>query len=233
MSLSKLKRIHVMIIGVALCVIAGVALFFLLIKPQQEAYKKADDRYKAASVLGNQAAEDKAIRDLNDAIVKKGITEQAFAVQMKRRMPDLSFARRDTGMLALWREQIRTLGPLLENFARDKSVNVLGARFQIPAPPVNPNDKIFDQDVLVFPLGGVRARGNFKDLMNNVRRWNNCKRLVMVGPSTLAGNSPNLVVQYPLTCFIFPAAKGGPAIPMAGGAAGQQAGGAPMGGPGG
>jgi len=123
-------------------------------------------------------------------------------------------------MLALWKEQIKTLGPLLESFARDKSVNVVGARFSIPAPPVNPNDPIFDQDVLVFPLGNVQAVGNFKDLMNNIRRWNNCRRLVMVGPPAMLGNSPRLVIAYPVTCYIFPAVKGGPAIPMAG--SGQQ-----------
>jgi len=220
MSLSKLKKIHVIIIGSVLCVIAGVALVFLFIKPQQEAYKKAEDRYNAAKGLGNQMAEDKAVRDLNDAILKSNIARQALDAQMKRRMPDLSFVRRDTGMLALWKEQIKTLGPLLEGFARDNRVNVLGARFSIPPPPVNPNDSVFDQDVLVFPLGNVQATGNFKDLMNNIRRWNNCRRLVMVGPPALAGTSPRLVLAYQVTCYVFPAAKGGPQIPMAG--SGQQ-----------
>jgi hypothetical protein len=216
MSLAKLKRTHVIIIGAVLCVIAAVALFFLLVKPQQEAYKKAEDRYNAAKDLGNQMAEDKAVRALNDAIIQANIARQTLDAQMKRRMPDLSFARRDTGMLALWKEQIKTLGPLLESFARDKSVNVLGASFSIPPPPVNPNDSVFDQDVLVFPLGSVQAMGNFKDLMNSIRRWNNCRRLVMVGPPALLGTSPRLVVAYQVTCYIFPAAKGGPAIPMAG-----------------
>ena len=217
MSLAKLKKLHVIIIGCALCVIAAAALFFLLIKPQQEAYKKAEARYDTAKVLGNQAAEDKAVRDLNDAIVKAGIAQRTLDAQMKRRMPDLSFARRDTGMLALWNEQIKTLGPLLESFARDKAVKVMSAGFSIPPPPTNPNADVFDRDVLIFPLGNVAAMGDFKDLMNNIRRWNNCRRLVMVGPAALGGTSPRLVVNYSVTCFIFPAAKGGPKIPLAGG----------------
>ncbi len=220
MSLSKLKKIHVIIIGSVLCVMAAAALFFLLIKPQQEAYEKAEARYNAAKDLGNQMAENKALDDLAKAISESNLARQAFDYQMKRRMPDLSFARRDTGMLALWQEQIKTLGPLLESFARDKSVDVVGARFTIPPPPVNPNDSIFDRDQLVFPLGSVQAVGNFKDLMNNIRRWNNCKRLVMVGPPVLQGTSPRLAMAYAVTCYVFPAAKGGPQIPMAG--TGQQ-----------
>ena len=44
MSFSKLKQIHVVIIGSFLCVAAGVAMFFLAIKPQQEAYATAQKR---------------------------------------------------------------------------------------------------------------------------------------------------------------------------------------------
>ncbi|MGQ9455145.1 MAG: hypothetical protein ACUVRS_09525 [Armatimonadota bacterium] len=221
MSLAKLKRIHVIIIGSVLCVMAATAMFFLLIKPKQEAYKAAEARYNAAKDLGNQVAEDKAIRELNQAILEANIAKQALDAQMKRRMPDLSFASRDIGMLALWNEQIKTLGPLLERFARDQNVNVLSANFSIPPPPVNPNDPIFDQDVLVFPLGEVQVAGNFKNLMNNIRRWNNCRRLVMVGPPQLQGTSPSLVMRYSVTCYIFPVAKGGPQIPIAGSAQAQ------------
>lgn len=217
MKLSKLKKLHVIIIGSVLCIGAGAAIFFLLIKPQNEAFAAAKARYDTAVVLGNQMAEDKAIKDRNDAIVKVNQAQQSLQVQMDRRMPDLSFERRDLGMLALWDEQIKTLGPLLDGFAQDKSVVSVSASFTIPPPPINPNHQIFDQDVLVFPLGTVQATGDFKSLMNNIRRWNNCRRLVMVGPPALVGNSPRLTAAYGLTCYIFPAAKGGAPIPMAGG----------------
>ena len=216
MSLSKLRKIHIIIIGSFLIVAIGVAMFFLLIKPQREAFDAAKARYDKAVVLGNQMAEDKAIRDLNDAILTVSNVQQALNAQMKRRMPDLSFVRRDIGMIALWNEQIKTLGPLLESFARDKSVRVTQANFTIPAPPSNPNSDVLDKDVLVFPLGTVQAQGDFKSLMNNIRRWNNCRRLVMVSSPTLQGSSPDLTVTYTLTCYIFPVAKGGEQIPMAG-----------------
>jgi len=75
---------------------------------------------------------------------------------------------------------------------------------------------VFAQDVLVFPLGSIAVQGGFKPLMENIRRWNNCSRLIMVGRPTLAGVSPQLTAVYPLTCYIFPKAKGGSLIDMAG-----------------
>jgi len=191
MSLAKLKKIHVIIIGSVLCLIAAVALFFLMIKPQQEAYRAAKERYDKASVLGNQTAENQAIEDLNKAMNEVQLAQAQLDTQMRRRMPDLSFARRDIGMLQLWQEQIKTLGPLLENFARDRTVKVIFSGFALPAPPSNPNDPIFHQDVIVFQLGNITVVGDFKGVREDGRRWNKCRRLVMVGPRRLAGVSPN------------------------------------------
>lgn len=228
MSLSKLKKIHVIIIGVVLCVIGGVAVFFLQVKPQMEAFKVAKARYDKAVVKGNEQSKQLAIADRNKAMADLQLKQAQLDVQMRMRMPDLNFSRRDIGMLALWKEQIKTLGPLLESFARDKNVKVVQAGFQIPPPPANPNDAVFDSPMLVFPLGQVAVTGDFKHLMDNVRRWNNCRRLVMVGPPTLAGISPQLAAVYTVTCYIFPVAKGGTKIQMAGGdAAASGAPGAP------
>lgn len=219
MSLSKLKRIHVIIIGVVLCIIAGVAMFFLQIKPQTVALKAAEDRYNKSVVKGNPSSLQGAKGELTKAMVDFNMAQQQLDAQMKLRMPHLDFTRRDVGMLSLWNEQIKTLGPLLEGFARDKNVTGVQASFQIQAPPANPNDPVFDQDVLVFQLGNVSATGDFKHLMDNIRRWNSCRRLVMVGPPSLSGISPRLTASYPLTCYIFPVAKGGSKIQMAGGGA--------------
>lgn len=219
MSFSKLKKIHVIIIGSVLCVIAGVAVFFLQVKPQMDAFKVAKARYDKAVVKGNEGSKQQAKQALAKIIMEYTVAQSQLDVQMRKRMPDLNFSRRDIGMLALWKEQIKTLGPLLESFAHDKNVKLVQAGFQIQAPPANPNDPVFDQDVLVFPLGSVAVSGGFKPLMDNVRRWNNCRRLVMVGPPTLGGVSPQLTQVYTVTCYIFPAAKGGSKIVMAGGGA--------------
>jgi hypothetical protein len=220
MSLSKLKRLHVIIIGIVLCIIAGVAVFYLQIKPQIDAYKAAEARYEKAAVKGNEQSKRQAIRERDNAIMAFQVAQALLDRQMKRRMPNLNFSRREFGMLALWKEQIKTLGPLLESFAHDENVTVLQAGFKLPPPPANPNDAMFDLDMLAYPLGTVSVSGDFKSVMSNIRRWNNCRRLVMVGPPRLAGISPRLTVTYDVTCYIFPVAKGGSRIQMAGGAAG-------------
>lgn len=218
MSFSRLKKIHVVIIGSVLLVIAGVGVFFLQIKPQMDAYKAAEAKYEKESVKGNETAKAEAIRQRELAILAFNQAQALLDVQMRRRMPYLNFTRRDIGMLALWKEQIKVMGPLLESFARDPNVRVLQANFKIPAPPANPNDAVFSQDLLVFPLGQVQVSGDFKHIMNNIRRWNNCRRLVMVGPPSLGGVSPQLVATYDVTCYVFPAATANPQsmIDMAG-----------------
>lgn len=226
MSFSKLKRIHVVIIGSVLCVIAIVGQFFLLIKPKNEAYAAAQARLNAAvSGGGTIEAQNAAIAARDAAIDEVRRVKADLQAQMERRMPDLSFARRDLGMLALWNENIRVLGPLLENYARDPNMINVNAQISIQPPPLDPNNAIFDSTTLVYPLGSVQVVGDsLKSVLNNIRRWNNCRRLVMVGPPVISGNSPQLSAAYSLTCYIFPQAVGGPPITMAGGGGGQQAG---------
>ncbi len=143
--------------------------------------------YDTAEPLGNPAAEAAAIRDRTQALKDVNLAQASLGVQMRKRMPNLNFSRRDIGMFQLWNEQIHTLGPLLESFANDKNVTVEQAKFQIAPPPSNPNSPVFDEDVLKYELGTVQVEGNFKSIMDNIRRWNNCRRLVMVSkPPELA-----------------------------------------------
>lgn len=228
MSLSKLRKLHIIIIGSVLIVAAGAAMFFLMIKPQNEALAAATARRDEAAKVGNAQSEAAAIAERANAYIELARAQQALEVQMAKRMPRLNFANRETGMLALWKEQLVKMGPLLEGFAHDDNVKVLSANFQLPAPPVNPNDAVFTQDVLVFPLGSVQVMGDFKSIMNNIRRWNNCNRLVMVGAPTLSGISPQLTASYPVTCYVYPVAKAeGNPVAMAGGGGATGAPGAP------
>ncbi len=234
MILSKLKLLHIVIIGSVVCIGVGVGVYMMLIKPQKELLAKETARYNAAIGEGTmqvlQAAQDDYVKAQNE----RSRAVAALDDQMRRRMPDMSFERRDIGMMELWREQINTLGPLLEGFARDTNVDVLPTSMQIPAPPASPNDAIFDKTLLEFPsVGQIVVHGDFKSLMANVRRWNNCRRLVMVGPIRLAGTSPDLEATYSISCYIFPVAVGGPMIPMAVGGVAEPAAGGPMGMPGG
>lgn len=234
MKLSKLRKIHIIIIGSVLCVGAAAAIFFLMIKPLNEEYAKTYASFQQLDEAGSEMNRQNAERDLSKAMSDLSISQQKMDVYMKRFMPNLNFTDRANGMINLWNEQIYDLGPRIEHFAKDKSVKVLGGSFSVPAPPVNPNDPLFAQEWLKYDLGTYTVMGDFKSVMNNIRRWNTCSRLIVVSPPTLAGSSPNLVASYTLTCYVAPAALGGATIPMAGGgaAAGSTPGGAPGGSPG-
>lgn len=220
MKFSSLKRLHVIIIGVVICLIAGAGMFYLVIKPANEKYAQVEAAYIAAAQTGTAENVQRSLIELQQTQVNAIRTNNEFKIQMNKRMPNLSFARRDIGMTALWDEQIFTLGPLIESFARgDKNVTVTPYNVTVSAPPVDPNSPVFDLDVLEFKFPALSVRGNFSNLMKNVTRWNNCSRLVMVDPVSLSGNSPDLTASYSITCYIFPKEKGGDRITMAGGAA--------------
>ena len=216
MSLSKLRKIHVIIIGSVLCVLAGVAVFYLMVKPQQEALKDVESKIAQASVKGNEETRAQVEREVQQALADYNIAQQDLNDQMNRRMPYLNFSQRDIGMGQLWDEQLGTLGPLLAKFSRDKGVRVMRSGFEIPPPPFNPNSEVFDKDVLEIPLGDMQVVGDFKSIVKNIKRWNNCNRLVKLGPLKLEGVSPNLQATYPMTVYIFPVEKGGAKIPKAG-----------------
>lgn len=238
MDLSKIKQLHIWIIGTVLIIIAEAVILYMMWKPQNLKFAAAITRYDAASDLGTPEA--KAAADLELVAAKKSVVVALADLDgvMSRRMPVLDFTLRDVGMIAMWYEQITKMGPILESFANDKNVRVSPVSFSLPAPPSSPNDGLFDSEVLNFPLGTITAQGDFKSLMNHVRRWSNCKRLVLVEGVSLTGNSPNLTVSYSIQCYVYPTATGGPQNPMwgassgGGGGAGAGAGMPGMGGPG-
>jgi|GEM_PF-1122454 len=238
MDLSKIKQLHIWIIGTVLIIIAEVLILFMMYKPQSLKYDAAKAKYDGAIDLGNEDALAKANKSLEDAKKSVRVALNDLDGVMKRKMPVLDFTKRDVGMIAMWYEQITKMGPILESFANDPNVRVSPVSFSLPAPPSSPNDTLFDSNVLTFPLGTITAQGDFKSLMNHVRRWSNCKRLVLVDGVSLTGNSPNLTVSYTIQCFVYPMAIGGKTDPMWGastGGGGMQGpgGGGPMAGPGG
>jgi hypothetical protein len=237
MDLSKIKQLHIWIIGTVLIIIAEVLILFMMYKPQGLKYDAAKIKYDGAIDLGNEEALAAADKSLADAKKSVRVALNDLDGVMKRRMPVLDFTKRDVGMIAMWYEQITKMGPILESFANDPNVRVSPVSFSLPAPPSSPNDSLFDSNVLTFPLGNITAQGDFKSLMNHVRRWSNCKRLVLVDGVSLTGNSPNLSVSYSIQCFVYPTATGGKTDPMwgasTGGGGGMQGPGGGTGGPGG
>lgn len=246
MNLSKLRRIHVIIIGLVVWVLLSVGLFFVLIKPASENLKKEQARYDAAAPEATPQKRAEAERKLEQAKIEVAKVEAEFNAVLDQKMPNLRFDQRDKGMLDLWHEQVEVLGPLIEKFVKQSGVTMLSS-IQIPPPPVNPNDPLFSQDYFVVPIGQVRVSGNFNTILDHIKKWNTFNRLVQIDMPSLEGPSPSLTSTYNMSVYIFPrvTAKGAPEIKIAGAATGQPGGsvtvgvqapgmmpmGGPMGGP--
>lgn len=220
MNLSKLKKIHIIIIGAVVCVLVAAGLYFVPIKKASAALQEETKRLNQYASTGTQMNVDNKKADVQKALQEVAEAQIQLDKYMRTKMPNLNFARRDIGMLALWHEQSEVLGPLLINWIKRSDVK-LSSSISIPAPPVNPNSLSSDPNSPIrLDLGKVKVEGNFKRLMEHVRRWNSCNRLVMIDSPTLSGQSPNLSCEYGLTVFLFPRTPAGPEIPMAGGGAG-------------
>ncbi len=220
MNLSKLRSIHVIIIGAVVCVIVGVGLFYLLIKPTLAEIAQTKQQYDASKQIADQ--EPQALRERDKAIEESQKAQQEYAKYQKTKMPNIDFTDRGKGMLALWKEQSVILGPLIQKWPAQSGVRLVSA-IQVPAPPVNPN--MIQTEIIEIPLGAVQVTGSFDKILKSIEAWNNFNRLVRVDFPNLAGSSPNLVSQFNLTVYIFPRGKAGPQIPIAG--QGTPAGGVP------
>lgn len=236
MDFSKINVWYFVGLCAILLIAAEAMLLWGLLSPVKVRYQLAKARYDSASGLGNEQSKAQAEQQLADAQAAKVKKYREYNEMMTQKMPVLDFTNRDVGMIAMWYEQITKLGPLLESFAYDKNVDMDPPSFTLPAPPSSPSDSLFTSDLLTFDLGNITVRGDFKSVMANIRRWNQCKRLVMVDNVSLQGTSPNLEASYSIKCYVYPTALGGPTNSMWGastGSAGTAGGGGPMMGPGG
>lgn len=226
MNLSKLRRIHIIIIGLVIEILLGVGLYMLLIKPANEELQKETDRYNAAYPDSTDDKRAMAERKMQDAKMQVAKTEAQFNTALDQKMPNLRFDQRDKGMLQLWHEQVEVLGPLIERYVRKSGVTML-SDIKIPPPPVNPNDPLFQQDYFTVPIGTIQVQGNFKGILDHIRKWNSFNRLVQVDLPSLEGPSPTLTSSYNLTVYIFPrkTAQGAPQITIAGAPGANNAGG--------
>ena len=98
----KLKKWHVIAIGSFLCVAAAGALYWFMMKPRQEELAAVTASYeqldREGSESNRQAAERRLLKAQNDL----NNNTHSLDVYMNKYMPNLQFAKRDKGMIALW-----------------------------------------------------------------------------------------------------------------------------------
>jgi hypothetical protein len=208
--MSKLKAIHVLIIGIVVAVAIGAGTFFLVIKKANERIAGLQGRKAQAeqTIATRSAMEQK----LAAAKQKNVVLNAKLEKYMRTKMPAISFNDRAQGMIALWKEHAETLGPLINSWPRKTGVGIT-SEVQIPAPPVDPN--IIDTNLVKIPLGSFTVSGDFLTLMSHVRSWNNFNRLVQVDVKSLTGQSPFMTLSYEATVYIFPRGEAGQTVPMA------------------
>ena len=222
-SLGKLKKLHVIIIGVFVAIVLGAGMFFLLIKPRQQSLadvsKKLSDRQAVAAQLPS------AKSDLQKAILENLQAKLDYRRYEDTKMPEVSFDDRTLGMIGLWREQAEVLGPMIEHWPRRYGVDLLN-NVAIAAAPSNPNALV--DGLLRIPVGTMQVRGDLGSILRHLKGWNDFHRLVQIDPMSISGTSPVLTATYSMTVLIFPRGKLGPNVAIAGTAAAAGAvGGAP------
>jgi len=209
---SKLKSIHVAIIGVVLCVAVVVGMRSLfIIKPQEDklTYQAA---YNASKVIADKRGATEAAM----AIAKERYRTNVDAYErfLKAKCPPISVENRFGGWFAYIQELKQTLGPKLEAWPTKTGVKLLST-MPLPAPPPDPNG--VNPTLIVIPIGTVNVGGTLPQILNHIKQWNKFDRLVRVDPVSIRGTSPNLIGSYNLTVYIFPRGQAG--APIGGGAA--------------
>jgi hypothetical protein len=201
--MNKINPLQVWIVGVVVSIITAVVIAFALVKPAMDRKKAADELYASNKAIHDTEPEKKADRKKAEKEVAEA--KRDWAQYDAALMPNIDLSNPNGlygAMRQLWIEQIKTLGPLVDDYNRkDKKVQVLQAGFTLPPPPTDPNQ--LNRKVLQFDLGTVSVMGSFNDVLNNVSRWNQFKRLVLTDGLTLSGNSPQLVGQYKIVCYEF------------------------------
>jgi hypothetical protein len=215
MKVSKLRSIHVVIIGSFACIAVILGTYFLVIKKYYVKINELNGRLQTAEQIWQRKAQAEA--ELEAAKLQNRLMMARYERYMREKMPSLSFEDRTQGMIALWKEHGEVLGPLLEKWPRKTGVIFAGG-VQVPAAPTDPNS--IDTTLIRIPVGTFSVVGDFRSILAHLRSWNRFNRLVQIDPATLSGTSPRITAQYSVTVYIFPRGEAGPTVTMAGGAGG-------------
>lgn len=216
--MSKLKAIHIAIIGFLVCIIVGVSTYFLVIKKCNEEITALNGRLEIATQVYQTRPQVEA--KLAAAKQNNQVLQIKLEKYMRAKMPALTFQDRTQGMIALWKEQVETLGPMINAWPQRTGV-FMSSKVAIPNPPVDPNT--IDTSLIKIPIGSFTVTGDFRTLMQHIRSWNKFNRLVQIDVGSLSGQNP-MTLNYTVTVYVFPRGETGQAVTMAGGG---QAGAAP------
>lgn len=216
MSVSRLRTIHVVIIGSLMCLIVVALLYFFVVKKTYERLAVLDTRLKKAETI--VARKKQAEDDLEAARVEFSKVTAEYAKYEREKMPLVTFEDRGYGMIAQWKEQCEILGPMVEKWLAKSGIKNTSS-LKVPVPGVNPNNVA--SNYIRLPVGSVTVTGSFQQIIDHIKTWRKFGRLVQIDGLGLSGYSPNITAQYAITVIEFPRGGVGPNIDMAGGGSGS------------
>lgn len=204
MKQSKVRRIHVVIIGVVVALILGAGQYFALISPTMAQIKSLEDEkagHEQARAELPKAQQElaKAKADALSAKLQLARYEDRY-MRLGPARELLSMADRTKAMVLLWKEQADTLAPLLERSVKKSGVRLL-TPITVPAPPSDPNQ--IPKEQISIPLS-IQVSGSFPQIVKFLRSIPNFPRLIQITNVTLQGESPRMVAQVDFTVNYLP-----------------------------
>ncbi len=199
--MGRIPTFVVVIIGVVLIVGLSALMFFVMLKPQQEALgvaqKKLDEETADAAKLETAEANLAAVQV--DWLEKHAQLDEL----MKSRSIPISFAHPATAMVALWYEYREDLVPLIERWVESSGCTIeSGASFPAPAmtPPPVPS-----AGFMQIPSGQpitLTVSGDLESLERLYRSLDQFERIVTVGQLVITSEGGNLRAQVPFKFYL-------------------------------
>jgi len=241
--LSRLATWQLHIIGAITAIVLAAILFLALIKPKMEQITQVESDTKASQEAGGTPEKvQQHKKELDKAVQTAKETRASWQVNERKYMPNLNFQGdllqtyqtklinipTDWGRwVSAWYDAQRNLGVS----------RLPGSEFPIESFPTDPN-YISTLNALHFPNNGdwpvtVEAK-SFNAAMAHLRRFNTMEGhgMPVINNVSLAGQSPNLAMNYELALYVILPSAPPPSDPTISptGAGGTGAGGGMMGG---
>jgi Tfp pilus assembly protein PilO len=200
-----LKRVHIVIIGVVLGLLAAVGIYFAAIKPVNESIAELQSETEGYQTkAATKPTAEKALATAQQKQAVERINLQRWETKYMRLGPEQAFfSLKDPqqAMILLWKEHANTVGPLLTKFIRRSGVRLV-SQIQIPGAPVDPN--AINTKEYTVPLGQVQVVGTFANINRFLRSVQNAPRLLRVNNVELQGQSPNISATVDMTMIVLP-----------------------------
>ncbi len=225
----RLTPLIVIIVGSVLCVLAPVLIFFLMIKPTNEAIAAQQVTYDQNSAFLGPGPLNEANKKLADAKVQLKQTSDQWDFIMRTKNPMIDLSDRWKAWQQYNNEVLVTLGPTLNKFwmrdvfgkkkGKTSAVAPLGSLGFTASISSDPNS--VKGGILTIPItqvawptdgsliagtggsGSISVIGTFQGDLDHIGVWNRFSRIVQVDGLSLSGYSPFITATYSAKIYEF------------------------------